>query len=121
MNTNDNEDVTNIFKKQYYNDFQEKNYVQIYHDFIGNYSAHWQEGGHKMKKNSIANVIRDEDIGIKDIATFYNDASSSLIVPEPLTITELTAISDSISVLPDAVAEVLQFVANCMDQYRMAT
>jgi hypothetical protein len=37
-------------------------------------------------------VIRDEDIGITDIAVFYNDASSSLIVPKLLIVTEITAI-----------------------------
>lgn len=74
-----------------------------------------------MKKNSIASVIRDEDTGIKDFAAFYNDASSSFIVLEPLTVTEITAISDLISVQSDAVAEVPQFITNCMDQCRMAT
>lgn len=44
MNTNDTEDVTDDFKEKYYKDFEEKNYTQIFHDFIGNFSAHWQDG-----------------------------------------------------------------------------
>jgi len=47
--------------------------------------------------------------------------ASELIVPEPLTVTEITAISDLISVQPDAVAEAPQFITNCMNQCRMAT
>lgn len=44
MKINDTKYVTNDFKEKYYKDFEEKNYTQIFHDFIGNHSAHWQEG-----------------------------------------------------------------------------
>jgi hypothetical protein len=68
-----------------------------------------------LKITSDFDVIRDEDIGITDIAVFYNDASFSLIVPKLLIVTEITAISDAISVQPDALAVVPQFITNCMN------
>jgi hypothetical protein len=69
----------------------------------------------------IASAIRDQETGLKDFATFYNDVVSSFIVPEPLTAAEIKVISDSISVQPVAAAEVPQFIANGMEQIQERT